>query len=293
MTQTKKKTESVSALVSRVAQEVLQEFAANKLQANELAVTVIDLTSKGSPQQGDFRGDETMFPASVVKLFYLVATHRWLEDGKLEETDEIKRALHDMIVDSSNDATHYVLDLLTETTGGPELPDKQMVAWEKKRNAVNQYFTSIGYSNINVNQKTWGDGPFGRERAFYGKDWENRNRLTTNATARLFSEIATGKAITKKRSEQMMHLLKRDFSKRSDDPDDQATGFTGTELPAGAKLWSKAGWMSTARHDAAYVQLPTGISFILVIFNSNHAKEYGIIPSVVRRIVDGLTAIHG
>jgi hypothetical protein len=50
----------------------------------------------------------------------------------------------------------------------------------------------------------------------------------------------------------MMDLLARDFKKWSDDPYDQATKFIGAGLLTGAKLWSKAGWMSTEfRHDAA------------------------------------------
>ena len=292
MTETKEKAESIDALVRRIAVEVCNDYADQNLQSTELAFTLIDLTSPAAAQQADFRGEESIFPASVVKLFLLVAAHRWLEDGKIKQTEELDRALKDMIAESSNDATHYLLDLLTDTTGGPELPDEQMAVWKKKRSAVNEYFKNQGYTNINVVQKTWGDGPFGRERMFYGKDYENRNKLTTNATARLLAEIATRKAISKKRSEQMMELLKRDFRKPSQDPDDQATGFIGAVLPSDARLWSKAGWMSTARHDAAYIELANGVRFALVIFNSNHAKEYGILQSVARRCIAGLISLH-
>jgi beta-lactamase class A len=292
MAETKEKTKSIDALVKRIADEVCAEYAASNLQPSELAFTLIDLTSSEAAREAAFRGEESIFPASVVKLFYLMAAHRWLEDGKIKRTEELDRALRDMIVDSSNDATHYVLDLLTDTTGGPELPDDQMAVWKKKRAAVNDHFKELGYANINVVQKTWGDGPFGRERMFYGKDYENRNKLTTNATARLLAEIATGQAISKERSDQMLELLKRDFRKPSQDPDDQATGFIGAVLPDDAKLWSKAGWMSTARHDAAYIELANGIRFVLVIFNSNHAKEYGIIQSVARRCIAGLNSLH-
>jgi beta-lactamase class A len=292
MTTTKQTIESLNALVRLTADEVLGEYAASKLQANELAFTVIDLTSPDSPEQADFRGEEPIFPASVVKLFYLVAAHHWLEDKKIERTEELQRALKDMIVDSSNDATHYVVDLLTDTTGGPELPSDQMAVWQKKRGVINIYFASQGYDNLNVCQKTWGDGPYGRERASYGKDYENRNKLTTNATARLLAEIATGKAVSRGRSEEMMQLLKRDFTRKSDDPDDQATGFIGAVLPNDAKLWSKAGWMSTARHDAAYIELANGVRFVLVVFNTNHAKEYSILQSVARKCLAGLLSLH-
>ena len=167
-----------------------------------------------------------------------------------------------------------------------------MTVWMEKRNAINKYFEKLGYKNINVNQKTWGDGPFGRERIFYGKDFANRNKLTTNATAKLLAEIATGKCVSKKRSEAMLALLARDFTKSSTDPDDQATGFFGSALLKGARLWSKAGWMSTARHDAAYIELPGGIRFVLVAFISNHAKEYAILPAIAKKIIGALQKIY-
>jgi hypothetical protein len=159
--------------------------------------------------------------ASVVKLFYLGAVHRWLEDKRIQETDELKRAVRDMIVDSSNEATQYVLDVLTQTTGGFELPAKEMKQWQYQRNAVNRYYSSMGYTNINVNQKTFCEDAYGRERVSRGPKGENRNKLTTDATARLLSEIAMGRAVNQARSTQMMELLKRDFGGDSKDRDDQ------------------------------------------------------------------------
>lgn len=69
-----------------------------------------------------YRGDVRLYPASVVKLFYLVAIHEWLEGRMLQNSTELERAIQDMIVESSNDATSYIVDSLTGTTSGPELP---------------------------------------------------------------------------------------------------------------------------------------------------------------------------
>jgi hypothetical protein len=193
-----------------------------------------------------------------------------------------------MIVDSSNDATHYVLDALTDTSSGVELSEGEMKSWGYKRNAVNRYYASIGYRNINVNQKTYCEDVYGRDRVFRGAKGENRNRLTTSATARLLSEIALGRAVTAARSAQMMELLKRDFAGESKNPDDQAHGFTGIALGQGARLWSKAGWTSTTRHDAAYIELPGGTRLVLVTFTTDHASEREIIPTVARFIIEGM-----
>ncbi|HWW77286.1 MAG TPA: serine hydrolase [Pyrinomonadaceae bacterium] len=270
----------------------LERFKEKGFAEKNLAVTLIDVTDAARPRRASFRGAEPIYPASVVKLFYLAAAHRWMEDGRLKETEEFDRGLRDMIVESSNDATAYVLDSLTGVSSGPELPPEELKKWAEARNAVNRYFATLGYTvgpgGVNVNQKPWCEGPYGRERQFLGPKFENRNKLTTDATARLLSDIAAGRAVTPARSKQMMELLKRDFSGKSDDPDDQAHGFTGLALDAGTRLWSKAGWTSTARHDAAYIELPGGRRLVLVTFTTDFAKERDIIPTIAREVIRGV-----
>ena len=130
----------------------------------------------------------------------------------------------------------------------------------------------------------------GRERVSLGANRENRNKLTTDATARLLMEIVTGKAVTPERSAQMMELLRRDYSGTSKDNDDQGHGFTGMALAGvdGVRLWSKAGWTSTTRHDAAYLEMPDGSKFVLVTFTTDHANDRDIIPTVARLVIDGI-----
>src|SRR6478672_11309849 len=68
------------------------------LKNDELAITAIDLKEHAHPMTANYRGDARIYPASVVKLFYLDAAHRWMEDGKIKETPELRRAMKDMIV---------------------------------------------------------------------------------------------------------------------------------------------------------------------------------------------------
>ena len=184
---------SIEDLVSQAARTTLEKFKDKGLKDENLSITLIDLRDVQHPATASFRGNERIYPASVVKLFYLAAAHRWLEDKRIEATPELQRALRDMIVDSSNEATQYVVDVLTHTTGGYELPAKEMAEWQEKRNALNRYFASLGYANINVNQKTFCEDAYGREKVSRGPNGENRNKLTTDATARLLSEIVTRK----------------------------------------------------------------------------------------------------
>jgi len=284
---------SLQDLVNRAAKTTLDRFAAQKLKDEQLAITLIDLRDPARPVTASFRGNERIYPASVSKLFYLVAAHRWLEDKKIEQTPELTRALRDMIVDSSNEATQYVVDVITHTTSGYELPPKEMEEWQYKRNAVNRYFTELGYTNININQKTFCEDAYGRERVSRGPNGENRNKLTTDATARLMMEIVTGKIANAARTALMMGLLKRDYSVKSTDNDDQNTGFTGIALKGreGYRLWSKAGWTSTTRHDVAYIEMPDGGKFVLATFTTDHSAEREIIPTVARIVIDGLKEV--
>src|SRR5688500_255085 len=238
---------SLQDLVNQAAKTTIERFADKKLREDQLSITLIDLRDPKRPVTASFRGNERIYPASVVKLFYLVAAHRWLEDKRIEDTPELRRALKDMIVDSSNEATQYIVDVLTHTTGGYELPPKEMEEWQYKRNAMNRYFTSLGYTNINVNQKTFCEDAYGRERVSRLPDGSNRNKLTTDATARLMMEIVHGKLVNQARTALIMDLLKRDYMGQSRDNDDQGRGSTGMALQGreGFRLYSKAGWTST------------------------------------------------
>lgn len=282
-----------SRLADAFARESIARFKTEKLLGDEFAFTLLDFNALGTPIRFDYRADEPIYPASVVKLFYLAAAMQQLEQKRLADTPELRRALRDMIVDSNNDATALVLDALTDTTGGPELSPDEFAAWSLKRNGVNRYFAALGYTGINVNQKPWNEGPYGREKQFVGATYANRNKLTTAATAQLMAQIARREWVSPARSDEMRALLKRDVLEKNSG-ESQVVGFIGSAIRdiAGAQQWSKAGWTSATRHDAAYVELPVsqqfprGARFVLVIFTTNHANQTQILPGIARLIID-------
>jgi len=250
------------------------------------------------PVQGaSWAGDRPRYPASVVKLVYLVAAEAWRQSDLLIDTPELRRALADMIRDSSNDATGLVLDLLTGTTSGPALPPQRMAAWVEQRQLVNRWLAERNWPELqgcNACQKTWGDGPYGREREFYGEQLDNRNRLSTDAVARLLQAVIASALVSPPACARMRALLARslDPAQRAADPDNQVDGFIGEGLPPHAQLWSKAGWMSQARHDAAYVE-PAALNdgsrtapFLLVIFSEGHAcaLDTRLLPEIAARL---------
>lgn len=288
--------ERSAELQNLLTNAVNEVTTAHNFKPGEMAATLIDLREPSKLLIADVNGETQLYTASVVKMFYMAALHRQMEDGKIALSKELERGLRDMIVDSSNEATQYILDVLTDTSSGAELPQKEFEAWQYKRNRVNRFFASLGYQNINVNQKTFCEDAYGIEQQSRAYKGQNRNMLTTNATARLLAEIALHRFVNEKRSNAMLDLMSRDWSKPSTDPDSQAVAFTGKALIdndlKGTKLWSKAGWTSKSRHDAAYVETPDGLKFVLVVFTENHANDHEPIPQVAIRVLKGMKEVR-
>lgn len=248
------------------------------------------------PKGASYRGVELIYPASVIKLFYLVAIHEWMERGMTQTSPELERAIRDMIVDSSNDATGYVMDVLTGTTSGPELPPGPFETWKHQRNLINRYLQTLKWpelATINANQKTWCDGPYGREQAYLGNGYENRNMLTTEASARLLHSIVGGVAVNATRCQTMMRFMTRDLDPQvlAADPENQVTGFIGAGVPVETQVWSKAGLTSKVRHDAAYIEADGAHPYLLVVFTegTEHSANEKILPFVSAQI---LAAMH-
>src|SRR5204863_2930886 len=64
----------LGAKLTRAAEASLKEFP--KLTPDNLALSVIDLSKLDSPVRADYHGDAPFYPASVIKLFFMVETYR-------------------------------------------------------------------------------------------------------------------------------------------------------------------------------------------------------------------------
>jgi hypothetical protein len=260
------------------------------------------------------RGIEIIYPAGIANLFYMVALQEWLDTGMIAATAEIDRALADAIVNMSYDASNYIIDLLSGTTSGPEISDGPFATWQYQRQIVNRYFHNLGiaaYKPINVCQKLWRHGPYGRERTFHGDLLANRNMLTTNATAHLLYGIITGITISQARSQVMQNLLQRSL-----DPDlasppshNQAiaqmpTGgdrlwlaslnhpemsnnqhqFLGEVLPPQTSLWALADHSMEVSNQVMHVEIADRHAFTLAIFCESNNRDRQTTQPVFQQI---------
>jgi hypothetical protein len=242
------------------------------------------------------RGRALGYPASLVKLFYLAAIHAQLETGRLNASKELSKALSAMIERSSNDATSHIVDLLSRTTSGPALESLALRRWLRRREVVNRYFAAWQrpeLAGINLAQKTWSEAPYGRERQSCYEVAHNRNRLSSDAVAFLLLALERGEVVSRRRSASMMKVLARTPDRvDARDISNQVIGFLGEGLPAGAKLWSKAGWSSRTRHDAAIIELEDNTRLILVVmtFGRPLAQNARLLPFISSKVVRGVQA---
>jgi beta-lactamase class A len=266
----------LGAKLARAAEASLKDFP--RLTADNLALSIVDITKPESLIRADYHGDASFYPASLVKLFFMVEVYH---QAKL--TPEVERALREMIWVSDNDAAAFLVDILTDTCSGSELEGEAREDFLDRRRKLNRYFTSLGY-DISAMMKPWSFGPFGRDMQALGLNKENRNRGTANSFASLLLWIVRRHAISAPASDAMMSLLERPLSPPRP-TENQIKEFFGESLPPGAKLWSKEGDTSEVRHDAAYIELPSGRKFIIILLTRGAADDKTMLPGIGKHLI--------
>ncbi|MGH6762593.1 MAG: hypothetical protein ACRECW_13505 [Phyllobacterium sp.] len=233
------------------------------------------------------RAHAPIYPASVIKLFFMNALAAFRQDGLIDYEPEDDRAAAEMIRTSSNEATVYLVGRLTGADDGAPLHGQALEDWCAARMRVQNWYSAQNraeFAGINVLHGTYQDSPYGR--AFQARRNGNGNLLTALSGAALLHDIARG---ARPGSEWMMELLSRDFQ-RGDaaeiDPEgDQVRGFLVDGLPVEAKAWSKGGHTSWTRHDLVYTERPDGRSFILCVMTEGDwpSRDKTFLPDFARR----------
>ena len=262
----------------------------------DIAVTWINYKSENKRIFKGFgfgiNNKKMIYPASVVKLVYGLAAYYWIKKGSLLLTEEIIDAASKMLSFSSNNATSFLIDLLTGTTSGPCVEGELWENWKFQRNLINDWLYDLHWDEligINCCQKTWDDGPFGREKEFYGYENQNRNVMTTDSAARVLEEIMIH-IDYQKNDLNLRNFLKRNLNKRflENDSLNQIDGFLGAGLPENINLWSKAGLMSEVRHDSAWWINNQSLQTLLVVFcdGEKYSKETSLLPAIAKEVYE-------
>jgi len=232
------------------------------------------------------------YPASIVKLVYGLAAYYWIKNGSLLLSDEIIDAVRKMLSLSSNNATSFLIDLLTGTTSGTCIEGELWENWIFQRNIINDWLKDLNWeelSGINCCQKTWDDGPFGREKEFYGLSNKNRNAMNSDSAARVLEEIMIH-IDYQKNDLNLRSFLKRNLNKvvLKNDALNQIDGFLGAGLPESVNFWSKAGLMSEVRHDSAWWTNSKSLHTLLVVFcnGEKYSKDTSFLPLIAKEVYE-------
>ncbi|MEM1293709.1 MAG: serine hydrolase, partial [Cyanobacteria bacterium P01_H01_bin.162] len=293
-----------SASLMQIIDGAVDLITAQGLPTASVSMSLVDLTGDCCDYAA-YQDQQPRYPASIVKLFWLVALYGHYDAGQLQPAidiypeDEILMSHY-----SNNGASSRVVDALTQTVSGENLSPAELQAWIDARTRLNDYFLLAQYPDLNIAHKTFPipdlDMPArtGRELQFaHGEpdtvsSARQRNYLTTAAVARLLYEIDAGQAISPEFSDRIKQHLSHSTNPavwQWEEPNAIA-GFFGEYLPPDAELYTKLGFtFDDGRQEAAIIASPDQqVRFALVIFANDPAfsGDATILPTVARYIYD-------
>jgi beta-lactamase class A len=274
-----------------VVDKIVQYSKSKQLPLGKLSITLIDLKTNS---QASYQPDVLRYPASVVKLFWLVCINQLISENKIDKY-KVAESIDKMILKSDNYGASQILDKVTQTKSALKpLSPSELADWKAKRDRINDFFRQVGYNpQINVSQKTFPIPqehilePIGADQQVRGDNPDKpiRNRLTTNDMSRLMYEIVTSRAVDSNYSLHMKKLLTRDINpdywkKQPPNPIEfnPVQSFFGEGLSPHRKqidsFVSKAGWTTVSRQEVAYISSADGKSeYILSVIGDD--KAYG------------------
>jgi beta-lactamase class A len=291
-----KNSEDLQKIVDQVV-----NIASNKsLPTTSLSITLIDLKTN---EEASYQQEELRYPASVVKLYWLVMLQAQLKQKNTIEDKSLSLELEKMIKKSDNEAASRILDRITKTESGSNLDSEEFKNWLDKREQVNQFFINAGYENLNISQKTF-PIPYLKLYSPQGRDLQMRkdinqpirNKITTKETSRLMYDIVNRQAVTPDKSKQMLDLLSIDTATRINKRYDKnpntfnsVRGFLSQSLPNDIYFAAKAGWTSELRGETAYIATKDGkTQYILTILaeDSSYAYNWDIFPEISQLVFE-------
>lgn len=291
-----------SQKLQTIVDEVVNFTKNQKFPTQPLSITIIDLKTR---KYAGYQQEKLRYPASVVKLFWMVYLYAQIEQGILSEA-EFTQHLDSMIKKSDNEAASYIIDRITNTQYKQNLKEEEYQKWRKKRLQINQYFQQAGYDKINVSQKTF-PIPSLKLSKPKGSDFKLRdnpqkpirNQISTQQVARLLYEIYSNQSVSANSSAKMANLLTIDDETRSIKKGDKnpnefnpVRGFLSESLPNNISFRGKAGWTSASRNDAAIITTPdSNTAYILVVFAEDQAYAFNwkIFPQISHLIFNRLS----
>jgi sterol desaturase/sphingolipid hydroxylase (fatty acid hydroxylase superfamily) len=250
------------------------EFLAGQ-DFDRMHVTVLVQEPGGPWLRGSVEGDVLAYPASCVKLPFMVAAMHWCA-GQGRAPVCLDHHVRPMIAESDNVAAGEVVDAITGAPNGP-VGDADVEAWIERRLYTERVLDAHGLlRGQRLLTKTYptnsGEEPSGLERLA----WERlgRNAMSSNASAALMLALVSG-VIEPQATAYMRGLLRRPAASEH-----SALGFG---LPPGSLHENKVGTAFDTLEDVMYAELPDGRRLVVAAFTNGWNPQLPA-PSDVARL---------
>lgn len=239
--------------------------------------------------------DLSYHPASLIKLFHAYLAKYKIQSSaadfarqKIDESesfaspnhlDDVYQAIDAALRESDNDALSYLMDYNSGVCSGPRLDADDLEVFKEARGAVTQFFQQRGYSKqLNLAGKCFSFAPYGREKQISLEDGGlGRNRILIQDALQIMMAIRAD-------FPELLLALKRDIN----DDNDIQTQFIAKGLrdykDSIKEFYSKAGWTSRVRHDAALIKTNDNKELITVIMTKNLSQFEELIPYITAKV---------
>lgn len=291
---------SYSKNLQTIIDQVVERVKAKNLPTKNLSIHLIDVNRKN---YAEYRSQIPRFPASITKLFWMVALYDQVEKNQLSRdlidyTPECLEDVCQLIKKSNNESASRILDQITQTSSVPSEQTEPFEIWLEKRHSINQFFQKAGYQDIDVSQKNFPipylkmENPQHRDLEMRGDDKQPfRNQISADQAARLMYEIVTEEAVSPTASREMLRLLEQDLDPTvwRQEESNPIAGFLGEGLVnTEVRFASKVGWTSSTRFEVAAIHKNQKISYIITVFGqgSPYARNEKVFPEISQFIYE-------
>jgi sterol desaturase/sphingolipid hydroxylase (fatty acid hydroxylase superfamily) len=252
------------ARVQRAVERARADFLAQQ-SFDRMHVTVLLQEPDGSWHRGAIEGDRLAYPASSVKLGFLVGAVHWCrEQGKAPDClDEFVRP---MIVESDNVATGEVVDRVSGVVN-TDANGVDVDSWIERRRYTERVLEAYGLLGAQrLFTKTYptnsGEEPVGLELLAWQR--LGRNAMTTDLASALMLGVVSG-TIEPQATDYMRSLLRR--------PAFSAFSSLGGGLPPGSLHENKIGSAFDTLQDIMHAELPNGRQLVVSAFTNGWNQD--------------------
>ena len=259
--------------MQNLKQRITNELSAQK---GTFAVAFKDISTR---QELLINQKEVFHAASTMKTPVMVEVYRQASKRKFSLNDSLVvrnefRSIVDSSVyslDSTDDSEFELYKHIGEKRSIRDLVYQMIIA--SSNLATNLVIGKVGAKNVTSTMRSYGAMDIQVLRGVEDQkayDKGLNNTTTAYDLMLIFEKIAKGKAVSKKASEAMIHILL----------DQKFNTIIPAQLPKDVKVAHKTGFITGIHHDSGIVILPDGRKYVLVLMSKNVESEASAIKAM-------------